>query len=72
MLGQQVLRAGIMDILGIANIADIVDICGYQYGYYGYQYGYCGYCYRYCRYCGQCGYCRLDIINVAVETGKCV
>ena len=26
MLGQQVLRAGIADILGIVNIADIVDI----------------------------------------------
>ena len=26
MLGQQVLRAGIIDILGIANIADIVDV----------------------------------------------
>ena len=26
MLGQQVLRAGIADILGIVNIADIIDV----------------------------------------------
>ena len=26
MLGQQVLRAGIVDVLGIANIADITDV----------------------------------------------
>ena len=26
MLGQQVLKAGIVDVLGIANIADIVDV----------------------------------------------
>ena len=26
MLGQQVLRAGIVDVLGIANIADIADV----------------------------------------------
>ena len=26
MLGQQVLRAGIADVLGIVNIADIVDV----------------------------------------------
>ena len=26
MLGQQVLRAGIMDVSGIANIADIADV----------------------------------------------
>jgi hypothetical protein len=68
-----VLRVGIIDISGIVNIVNIIDVADIAIGItdigmdiIDISTDICGYWYRYY------GYCRLDIVNIVVETGKCV
>jgi hypothetical protein len=81
LLGQQILRVGIIDILGIiniANIADVADIATYitdiviDIADIVIDIADIADIINIADTVDRCGYCRSDIANIVVKTGRCI